>query len=90
MKYSLEIKSSLDKIFSKLDKFYLRSISNKVEDICSNPFKKYKFLRKPLNGFNRVHLNKHFVLIFRIDHFHQSVTLFHYAHHDEVYFWRSK
>ncbi len=90
MKYNLEVKPILDKIFRNLDKSQLRVVSKKVEAICSNPFKKYKFLRKPLSGFNRVHLNKHFVLVFRINHSKRCVVLYHYAHHDEVYSWRIK
>lgn len=90
MRYSLEIKPNLDKLLGKLDKSQLKNINNKVEDICFNQFKSYKFLRKPLKGFNRVHLNNHFVLIFKIDHCKKCVVLYHYAHHDEAYFWRAK
>ena len=91
MIYSLEIKPGLDKIFKKLakkNKFHLKVIGKKIEYLRANPLKRYKFLRTPLNGFKRIHLNDSFVLVFMIDHFSKCVVLYHYAHHDEVYDWR--
>lgn len=70
MKYALDIKPEADKIFSKLvkkNKQQLIAIWKKIEEIRSNPQHEYKFLRKPLQTFNRVHIDKHFVLISRID-----------------------
>ena len=43
------------------------------------------FLRKPLKGFNRIHIDKHFVLIFKILHEIQTVEIWYYGHHDEIY-----
>lgn len=89
--YGLEIKPEADKIFSKLSKknpAQLKTIFNKINEIKSNPFHIYKFLRKPLQTFNRVHIDKHFVLIFKIDHTQKIVDVYYYGHHDKIYKWR--
>lgn len=88
--YELEIKEEADRIFAKLAKknpHQLRIIDKKVKEIREEPFG-YKFLRKPLQGFNRVHIDTHFVLIFKIDHQRKVVELWYFAHHDEVYRWQ--
>ncbi len=64
--YDLLIKPEADRIFRKLAKKsqkQLMIINKKIAEIRANPKHGYKFLRKPLNGFNRVHIDKHFVLI---------------------------
>ena len=86
--YQLRIKPNADKILKKLFKKnpkQLEIINKKVNEIRENSFHSYKFLRSPLNGFNRVHIDGHFVLIFRIIHNEQAVELWHFGHHDEVY-----
>ena len=89
--YSLEIKPEADKIFGKLskkDKNQLIAIHKKIEYIRKNPYERYKFLRNPLQGFNRVHIDSHFVLLFKIKHHEKTITVYYYAHHDEAYKWR--
>jgi YafQ family addiction module toxin component len=89
--YSLLIKPTADKIFQKLakkNKRRLTLIFKKTQEIRENPNHKYKFLKKPLQNFNRVHINSNFVLIFKIDHKKKIVELFFFGHHDEVYKWR--
>tara|TARA_Y100000310_G_C20638020_1_gene792302 strand:+ start:1337 stop:1627 length:291 start_codon:yes stop_codon:yes gene_type:complete len=91
--YSLEIKPEADKIFKKLSKKnpkQLKIISNKIKEIRTNPSHEYKSLRKPLQSFNRVHIDKHFVLIFKIHHDKEIVEIFYYDHHDKVYKWKTK
>ena len=90
--YDLEIKPEADKIFSKLAKKNPRQlmiIDKRIKEIRENPLG-YKFLRKPLNGFNRVHIDKHFVLIFQIHHDKKIVGIYYYDHHDFAYQWRPK
>jgi YafQ family addiction module toxin component len=89
--YTLDIKPEADKIFKKLAKkniSQLRMIHNKIEEIRSNPDHEYKFLRNPLQNFNRVHIDSHFVLIFCIDHPKELVEIYYFDHHDNVYSWR--
>ncbi len=91
--YDLEVKGEADKIFQKLARknpHQLRMINKKVNEICSNPQHIYKFLHSPLQGFNRVHIDTHFVLIFKISHVRKTVVLYYYGHHDNVYKWRSR
>ena len=85
--YSLEIKPELDGKFEKLAKKNNKQfeiIINKVNEILENPHR-YKNLRAPMNHLKRVHIDKHFVLIFSINDESESVTLVDYDHHDNIY-----
>lgn len=89
--YSLDIKPEADRIFKKLLKKnpkQLLLIHKKIEELRANPHHSHKFLRKPLQTFNRVHINTHFVLIFKIDHQKKIVDVYYFGHHDKVYKWR--
>ncbi len=89
--YDLYIKPEADKIFQKLAKKNAKQlliINDKIMEVRENPHHGYKFLRKPLAGFNRVHIDKHFVLIFKISHERKIVDIYYYDHHDNVYNWR--
>ncbi|MBI5389826.1 type II toxin-antitoxin system RelE/ParE family toxin [Candidatus Woesearchaeota archaeon] len=89
--YALNIKQKADKIFSKLAKKnpkQLRFIQKKLQEIQTNPEHEHKFLHSPLQNFNRIHIDKHFVLIFKIDHNQETVDVYYYDHHDNVYLWR--
>ena len=91
--YELDVKPEADKIFLKLAKKspkQLEIINKKIAEIRANPLHSYKFLRKPLQSFNRVHIDTQFVLIFRIDHANEIVDMYYYDHHDNVYRWRPK
>ena len=91
--YSLEIKEEADKIFRKLfkkNRQQLEIINKKIKDIRENPRHEYKFLKNPLQNFNRVHIDTHFVLIFKIDHARKTVIIYYFDHHDEVYNWKPK
>jgi len=88
--YRLDIKPEADKIFKKLSKKnpkQLQIINKKILEIKLNPNHRYKFLIKPLQTFNRVHIDKHFVLIFKINHEERVVDVYYYNHHDNVYKW---
>lgn len=88
--YDLEVKEEADKIFAKLSKKnpkQLLIIQKKIEEIRIRPLG-YKFLRKPLHGFQRVHIDTQFVLIFQIEHERNTVVIYYFAHHDNVYQWR--
>ena len=91
--YDLEVKEEADKIFFKLSKKnpkQLAIINKKIEEIRNNPDHIYKFLRKPLQTYNRVHIDKNFVLIFKIDHNNKIIIVYYFDHHDNVYKWRLK
>ncbi len=85
--YSLKIKPDLEKTLKKLakkNKKQVEVILRKVDEILENPHR-YKNLRAPLNDWKRVHVDKHFVLIFSVDEESKSVTLEDYDHHDNIY-----
>ena len=90
--YDLDVKEEADRIFQKLAKknpSVLKIIDKKIQEIRERPFG-YKFLRKPLQGFNRVHIDSHFVLVFTIDHESATVIIHYFDHHDFIYKWRPK
>jgi len=85
--YNLMIKEELDSKFEKLakkNKKQLEIISTKVSEILDNPHR-YKNLRAPMNHLKRVHIDKHFVLVFSIDEDLKTVILEDYDHHDNIY-----
>ncbi len=91
--YDLDIKPEADKIFNKLknrDRKQLQIIDNKIREIRANPFHIYKFLKDPLQTFNRIHIDKHFVIVFKINHTKRAIEVYYYDHHDKVYDWRPK
>jgi len=88
--YDLDVKPTADKIFKKLAKKnrkQLKIIYKKIQEIRTKPEHKYKHLRKPLQNFNRIHVDAHFVLIFNIDHTNEVVEIYYFGHHDDVYKW---
>lgn len=90
--YDLDIKPEADEIFRKLAKKnpkQLQIINKRIRKIRKTPLG-YKFLRKPLQNFNRVHIDKHFVLIFKIDHGEKLIDIYYFEHHDKVYQWQPK
>ena len=91
--YYLQVKEDVDKIFFKIAKKnsqQLRIINKKIEEIRNNPNHIYKFLKRPLQTYNRVHIDTHFVLIFKIDHNSKTVIVYYFDHHDNIYKWRPK
>ena len=91
--YDLDIKEEADEIFKKLAKKnrkQLEIINNKIREIQLNPEHIHKFLRAPLQTFNRVHIDNHFVLIFKINHQNKVVEVDYFDHHDNIYKWRPK
>jgi YafQ family addiction module toxin component len=91
--YALDIKPEADRIFKKLAKKnqkQLEIIHKKIQEIQTNPQHIYKFLNKPLQTFNRVHIDRHFVLIFKVRHEKGTIEVYYFDHHDNVYKWRPK
>ncbi|MBI2042912.1 hypothetical protein HYT25_00810 [Candidatus Pacearchaeota archaeon] len=85
--YSLEIRPELDrklgKIFKKNRKQY-EIIMKKAEEIIKNP-QHYKNLRKPLQHWKEVHIDKHFVLAFSVNENSKTVILEDFEHHDKIF-----
>ncbi len=70
------------------DKKSQENLKKKIEEIATilefNP-NHFKPLKKPLQGYSRVHVNDSFVLIFRVYSDDKTVDFVRYAHHDEAY-----
>lgn len=85
--YTLKIRAELDNKFEKMakkNKKQLEIILNKADEIVQDPHR-YKNLRAPMNHLKRVHIDKHFVLVFSVDEESMTVTLEDYDHHDNIY-----
>ena len=80
---SEKLDSKLLKIFKKNKKQY-RIIIKKMGEILSNPHH-YKNLRKPMQHLKRVHIDKHFVLIFSVNEETNNVIFEDFDHHDRIY-----
>jgi YafQ family addiction module toxin component len=75
--------SFLNKAYKKDKKLY-EAAMKKIEDITEHPHH-YKPLRHDLKGRRRVHIEKSFVLTFRISEQEKRVTFLDLCHHDNVY-----
>ena len=81
--YSEELTRKLKKLKKKNPKQY-EIICKKRDEILKNPAR-YKNLSYDLSGKKRVHIDKHFVLIFEVDLSNMVVKFLDYDHHDNVY-----
>lgn len=69
---------------SKKDKSSFENVDKKIKEICtSQDLEHYKNLKKPYQKFKRVHVNSHFVLLFRIEG--EVIVFEDYKHHDDAY-----
>ena len=67
--YRIKISQTLDELIKKLDKKDKKQVEiilKKAGEIAENPHR-YKNLRAPLNNLKRVHVDRHFVLLFSVD-----------------------
>jgi len=78
-----ELISFLKKANKKDKKLYEATIK-KMNEIVTNP-SHFKPLKYDLKGRRRVHIEKSFVLTFKIDEKAKIVTFIDLSHHDKVY-----
>ena len=80
-----KLKKTLEKLFMKNRKRY-EIVMKKIDEILSsgNPHH-YKPLRYDLKGFRRVHINSHFVLLFKVDEKNRIIKFIDFDHHDKIY-----
>lgn len=84
--YNLEVRESVDRIFSKLakkDRVSFEYVNKKIKEILENP-QHFKPLRAPMQNYRRVHIGN-FVLIYSIEENRKTVIIEKYEHHDDVY-----
>ena len=89
--YNLERSEKLDRILKKLskkDKVRYEATIRKIEEIITseNPHH-YKNLQHDMKEFKRVHIDSHFVLIFKVDENRKVIRFEDLQHHDTIYGW---
>jgi YafQ family addiction module toxin component len=87
LSYSYRLEEGLISLLEKAhkkDKKLYEAAFKKMEDIAKNPHH-YKPLKYDLKGRRRVHIEKSFVLTFRINDVEKKVTFIDLCHHDKVY-----
>ena len=82
-----ELKLKIRKLLKK-DKAKVMILRKKIEEIISNDvnsIERYKNLKYDLKEFKRVHIDKHFVLTFKVDRKNKFILFVDFAHHEDVY-----
>ena len=72
----------------KKDKQRVEIINKKIKEIVNSDEEKiehYKNLRHDLNDLKRVHIDKSFVLTFKVDMANNFILFYDFDHHDKIY-----
>ena len=82
-----ELKVKILKLIKK-DKKKVEIINRKIKEIVNSDeisVQHYKNLRYDLKEFKRVHIDKHFVLTFKVDLAKKFILFVDFDHHDNIY-----
>jgi mRNA-degrading endonuclease RelE of RelBE toxin-antitoxin system len=80
-----QLKKKLRVLFKKNKARYV-ILLKKIEEVVScDDIDHYKNLRAPLQHLKRVHIDSHFVLVFRYDPTSDTVFFYNLDHHDNIY-----
>ena len=82
-----ELESTLTKLFKKDLKRY-EIVFKKIEEVASRDLSTidfYKNLKHGLNEYKRVHIDKSFVLIFKVFKKEKFILFDRLEHHDNIY-----
>jgi YafQ family addiction module toxin component len=82
-----ELRSVLKKL-SKKDPWRSKMIYKKIEQIINNSIESiehYKNLQHDLSEYKRVHIDKSFVLIFKVYKNEKHILFDRFDHHDRIY-----
>ena len=85
--FSEELKKTLKKL-SKRDPKRYEAVFKKVEEVVSRNSETidfYKNLRHDMKDFKRVHIDKSFVLLFRVYRKENFILFQRFKHHDQIY-----
>ena len=85
--FSDELEETLEKLFKKDRKRYEMTLK-KIEEIASRDnlsIDFYKNLRHDLKEYKRVHIDKSFVLIFKVYKKENYILFDKLKHHDDIY-----
>jgi len=81
--YSRELTKKLKKLKKKNQKQY-EIICMKRDEVLINP-SRYKNLRHDMSDRKRVHIDKHFILTFKVDLNNNIVKFLDYDHYDKIF-----
>lgn len=82
---SEKLKKILEKLF-KRDRARYEATMNKIAEVInSRDTNRYKNLSYDLKEFKRVHIDSHFVLIFKVDEKNKLIKFEDLQHHDTIY-----
>lgn len=82
-----ELKLKIRRLLKK-DKKKVEIINKKIKEIINNDkysINRYKNLKYNLKQFKRVHIDKHFILTFKVNTEKNFILFVDFAHHDKVY-----
>jgi YafQ family addiction module toxin component len=82
-----ELKIKIRKLLKK-DKKKVDAINKKIKEIIAcdkETINRYKNLRYDLKNLKRVHIDKHFVLVFTVDLENEYILFADFDHHDNIY-----
>ena len=82
-----ELRLKLRKLVKK-DKKKVQIINKKIKEVINkdlDSINHYKNLKYDLKGLKRVHIDKHFVLTFKVDYENNFILFADFDHHDNVY-----
>lgn len=82
-----ELKLKIRKLTHK-DKKRVEIINKKIKEIINSDIDSinhYKNLRYNLSDYKRVHIDKHFVLTFKVDIQNKFILFADFDHHDKIY-----
>ena len=82
-----ELRIKITKLVKK-DKKKVEIINKKIKEIVNcdeDSIRHYKNLRYDLKEYKRVHIDKHFVLTFKVDLGSKFILFVDFDHHDKVY-----
>mgnify|MGYP001573982291 CR=1 FL=1 len=91
MSFDFDLSDELKLVIKKLqkkDKIRLLILNKKIKEIINNDRKsidRYKNLKYELNEYKRAHIDKSFVLIFKVDKEKNHIIFDRLKHHDEIY-----
>ena len=91
MMFDFDLTDELKLIIRKLvkkDKKKVEIINKKIKEIINSnkdSINHYKNLRHDLSEYKRVHIDRNFVLVFKVDLFNNFILFVDFDHHDKVY-----
>jgi len=91
MSFDFDVSDELRVLLGKLqkkDRVRILTLNKKIREIVDNDpqsIDRYKNLKYGLSDYKRVHIDKSFVLLFKVDKNRNHILFYRLKHHSEVY-----